>query len=44
YDMQVDKLRKEAYGGAAVGLVLGPFGLLISYSIAAGVLEGKLIP
>lgn len=44
YDMQVDRLRKEAYGGAAAGLVLGPFGLLISYSIAAGVLEGKLIP
>ena len=41
---QVDKLRKEAYGGAASGVLLGPFGLVISYSVAAGVLEGKLIP
>lgn len=44
FNHQVDKLRKQAYGGAAAGLVLGPFGLIISYSIAAGVLEGKLIP
>jgi hemolysin E len=44
YEQQVDKLRKEAYGGAAAGLVAGPFGLVISYSIAAGVVEGKLIP
>lgn len=41
---KVDKIRKEAYGGAAVGLVFGPFGAMISYSIAAGVVEGKLIP
>lgn len=41
---KVDKIRKEAYGGAAAGFVLGPFGALISYSIAAGVVEGKLIP
>ena len=26
------------------GVVAGPFGLIISYSIAAGVVEGKLIP
>ena len=44
YNNQVDKLRKQAYGGAAAGVVGGPFGLIISYSIAAGVLEGKLIP
>jgi hemolysin E len=44
YEQQVDKLRKQAYGGAAAGIALGPFGLIISYSIAAGVLEGKLIP
>lgn len=41
---QVDKIRKEAYAGAAAGVVGGPFGLIIAYSIAAGVLEGKLIP
>ena len=29
---------------AAAGVVAGPFGLIISYSIAAGVVEGKLIP
>ncbi|MBP8813134.1 MAG: hemolysin E [Laribacter sp.] len=41
---QVDKVRKEAYAGAAAGLAAGPFGLIISYSIAAGVVEGKLVP
>ncbi|MDQ0015596.1 hemolysin E [Variovorax boronicumulans] len=44
FQHQVDSLRKQAYGGATAGIVLGPFGLVISYSIAAGVLEGKLIP
>lgn len=44
YSDQVAKLRAEAYGGAAVGLVGGPFGLIVSYSIAAGVLEGHLVP
>ncbi len=40
FQSQVDKIRKEAYAG----VVAGPFGLIISYSIAAGVVEGKLIP
>src|SRR5262249_8979237 len=40
YADQKEKLRKEAYGGAAAGIIGGPLGLLISYSIAAGVLEG----
>jgi hemolysin E len=44
FQAQVDKLRKEAYAGAAVGVIGGPLGLLIAYSIAAGVLEGQLIP
>ena len=44
FQSQVDKIRKEAYAGAAAGIVAGPFGLIISYSIAAGVVEGKLIP
>jgi hemolysin E len=44
YEGQVNKLRTEAYAGAAVGLVAGPFGLIISYSIAAGVVEGQLVP
>ncbi|XNM88223.1 hemolysin E [Escherichia coli] len=39
FQSQVDKIRKEAYAG----VVAGPFGLIISYSIAAGVVEGKLI-
>ena len=38
------KNRSEAYGGAAVGLIFGPIGLIISYSIAAGVTEGMSIP
>lgn len=41
---KVNKLREEAYGGAAVGILAGPFGLIISYSIAAGVVEGQIIP
>ncbi|ECY4642737.1 hemolysin HlyE [Salmonella enterica subsp. enterica] len=44
FQSQVDRIRKEAYAGAAAGIVAGPFGLIISYSIAAGVIEGKLIP
>lgn len=44
FNAQVDKIRKEAYAGAAAGVVAGPFGLIIAYSIAAGVVEGKLIP
>ena len=38
------KARADAYGGAAAGLILGPIGLIISYSIAAGVTEGLTIP
>lgn len=41
---QVDKIRKDAYLGAISGICLGPFGLIISYSVAAGIVEGKLIP
>ncbi len=44
FDASVAKLRTEAYAGAAVGLVGGPIGLAIAYSIAAGVVEGKMIP
>lgn len=44
FKSRVDQIRKEAYGGAASGLIAGPFGLVISYSIAVGVVEGKLIP
>lgn len=43
YQNQIDKIRAQAYAGAAGGIVLGPFGLIISYSIAAGVVEGKLV-
>ena len=41
---QVDKIRKEAYAGAGAGIIFGPFGLIVSEGIAAGVVEGKLIP
>lgn len=44
FEAQVAKIRKEAYAGAAAGAVAGPFGLIIAYAIAAGVVEGKLIP
>ncbi|KAJ6642562.1 Hemolysin E [Pseudolycoriella hygida] len=44
FQSKVDQIRKEAYAGAASGFVLGPFGLIISYAVAAGVVEGKLIP
>ena len=36
--------RREAYGGAAAGIILGPIGLILAYSIAAGVTEGHTIP
>ena len=35
--------RAAAYGGAAVGLIAGPIGLIISYSVAAGITEGHTI-
>jgi uncharacterized phage infection (PIP) family protein YhgE len=38
------KQRAGAYGGAAAGALLGPLGLIISYSVAAGICEGKNIP
>lgn len=38
------RIRQNAYGTAAAGVVLGPFGLLLSYSVAAGVVEGQMIP
>ncbi|MDH4418952.1 MAG: hemolysin E [Acidovorax sp.] len=44
FESQVSKIRKEAYAGSAAGAVGGPFGLIIAYAIAAGVVEGKLIP
>ncbi|BEU96639.1 hemolysin HlyE [Acidovorax sp. DW039] len=44
FQFQVSKIRKEAYAGAAAGAVAGPFGLIIAYAVAAGVVEGKLIP
>jgi hemolysin E len=44
FQAQVSQLEREAYGGAAAGLILGPFGLIISYSISAGIVEGKLKP
>ena len=36
--------REEAYAGAAAGLIFGPIGLIISYSIAAGITEGLSVP
>jgi len=36
--------RAAAYGGAAAGILAGPLGLIVSYSIAAGVCEGLSIP
>lgn len=39
FQSQVDKIRKEVYAGVVAGL----FGLIIFYSIAVGVVEGKLI-
>ena len=44
YQSAIEDLRKQAYGGAAAGAVFGPIGLAVSYSIAAGVVEGELIP
>lgn len=40
----VARQRSEVYGAAAVGILAGPIGLLISYGIASGVLEGMTIP
>jgi hypothetical protein len=44
FDSAVNKVCTDAYAGAAVGAAFGPIGLAISYSIATGVVEGKLIP
>lgn len=44
YAGKVAQIRKEAYAGAAAGVVGGPLGLLIAYAVAAGTVEGKLIP
>jgi hemolysin E len=44
FQVQVDKIRTEAYAGSAVGVIAGPIGLTIAYAIASGVVEGKLIP
>lgn len=44
HELQVDKIRKEAYAGAAAGAAFGPLGLAIAYAVAAGVVEGELIP
>jgi hemolysin E len=44
FNASVEKLRKEAYGSAALGAIGGPLGLAIAYAIAAGVLENNMIP
>jgi len=44
YDNAVAKLRTEAYAGAALGTVGGPIDLANAYAIAAGIVEGELIP
>ena len=45
FENSLKQLRKRAYGGAAAGvLFFGPIGLAISYSIAAGVVEGNMVP
>lgn len=41
---KINRIREEAYAGAISGICGGPFGLIISYAIAAGVAEGQLIP
>lgn len=44
YNRQINKIRTEAYAGAASGAVFGIFGLIISYGTAAGIVENQLIP
>ncbi len=44
FEAQVTRIRTEAYGGAAAGVIFGPLGLAVSYGIAAGVVEGELVP
>jgi len=44
FEGKVAKIRTDAYAGAVSGICGGPFGLIISYSIAAGIVEGQLIP
>eukprot|EP01006_Ploeotia_vitrea_P024931 TRINITY_DN57738_c0_g1_i1.p1 TRINITY_DN57738_c0_g1~~TRINITY_DN57738_c0_g1_i1.p1 ORF type:complete len:304 (+),score=33.61 TRINITY_DN57738_c0_g1_i1:122-1033(+) len=43
-EREIKKKRELGYGLAALGAIGGPAGLVISYSIAAGVTEGDLIP
>jgi hypothetical protein len=43
--MQAAQAKQRAgYGDAAAGIAVGPLGLIISYSIAAGICEGTNIP
>jgi len=44
YDAKISEVRIKAYAGAAAGAVFGPIGLAVAYAIAAGVVEGELIP
>ena len=42
YNELVENIRIKAYVSAIAGLLLGPFGLAISYGIAAGITETKV--
>jgi len=44
YEDQVAELRAKAYGGASASIIGGPIGLAIAYAIAAGIVEGDMIP
>lgn len=44
YNSKKDDLRTKAYAGAAAGAAFGPIGLAIAYAIAAGKVEGEMIP
>lgn len=44
FHKSVADVRTKAYAGAASGVVFGPIGLAIAYSIAAGIVEGELVP
>ena len=42
YNELVENIRIKAYVSAVAGLLLGPFGLAISYGIAAGITETRV--
>ena len=44
FEKKVEEARTKAYASCAAGLILGPAGVAACMAVAAGVVEGKVIP